>query len=147
MNNERVIGYEIIINRNGNLNNMFNNVFNNVFTENVTFGDILDYYIGDMMQYNRIDPLEIALRQSLEEYKHAEKKPIKLELKDYKFVETEKKHNTCTICQDDFNDDDIINILECEHYFHKSCISEWGKYKPECPNCQKDIKYYMENSK
>lgn len=159
-NNNNLIGYEI---RSSYLHNFntFGNILNSVnFTQsepdiniedrNMTFGDILNFYMGDLFQQTNIryvDPMEIAIQESLNNYKHAEKKPIKLQIDILKFSETEKKHKTCTICQEDFNNEDNVSIIDCNHYFHENCISEWGKYKPECPNCQKSIKYFMEKEK
>lgn len=159
-NNNNLVGYEITSSYTNNFNT-FGNVLDSInFRQsepvinrenlNITFGDILNAYMGDIFQQTNIryiDPIEIAIEESLNNYKHAEKKPIKLEINTQKFSETEKKHTTCTICQDDFTKEDNVCILECNHYFHEKCISEWGKYKPECPNCQKSIKYFMEKEK
>tara|TARA_B110000211_G_C13996575_1_gene516493 strand:+ start:627 stop:1085 length:459 start_codon:yes stop_codon:yes gene_type:complete len=129
----------------------FGDIFDNInFTQHnrrMTFVDVLNTYMGDIFQQTNIryvDPFEIAIQESLNNYKHAEKKPIKLQVNTKKFSETKKKYTTCTICQDDFSEDDVVSVLECYHCFHEKCISEWGKYKPECPNCQKSIKYFIE---
>jgi hypothetical protein len=52
---------------------------------------------------------------------------------------TNGKYKSCSICIEDFNDDDDIIILECEHIFHGSCIEEWGHYKGNCPICRTDV--------
>ena len=127
------------------------NVLDNFVSPN-TFGQILfemqDIFDNDPFEqmFRRRDPLEIAINESLRTYKHEEKKPIVLEITKQKFKNTQKKVEACSICQDDFKDTDEVSILDCEHYFHENCISEWGKYKPECPNCQKTIKYFMKKN-
>ena len=48
----------------------------------------------------------------------------KLNYKEYLFIE-EPKEKKCSICLDDFNDKDLVYLLECKHLFHKFCIDEW----------------------
>lgn len=45
----------------------------------------------------------------------------------------------CSICLVDFEDQDDVSPLPCNHLFHKSCIEEWCTYKPDCPNCREKI--------
>jgi hypothetical protein len=44
-------------------------------------------------------------------------------------------HNTCSICLCNYNNDDILTKLICNHTFHKNCIDEWFKNKVICPLC------------
>ena len=46
---------------------------------------------------------------------------------------------SCRICMDDFEESTKIAILPCSHYFCDKCIREWGKRKPNCPYCEKEI--------
>ena len=46
---------------------------------------------------------------------------------------------SCRICMDDFEESTKIAMLPCSHYFCDECIREWGKRKPNCPYCEKDI--------
>lgn len=63
----------------------------------------------------------------------------KLNYKEYLFVE-EPKEKRCSICLDDFNDKDLVYLLECKHLFHKICIDEWlTKYNYNCPICRKKL--------
>lgn len=45
----------------------------------------------------------------------------------------------CSICQD--NNDIIIRILKCNHYFHVTCIDKWLSNNKTCPVCR----YNLEN--
>lgn len=47
--------------------------------------------------------------------------------------------NTCLICRDDFKSNEKIRIMHEKCTYHEKCISEWFKYKPLCPNCNKMI--------
>lgn len=58
-----------------------------------------------------------------------------------KFSEITDSNRTeeCAICQDKFNNDSVINILPCHHYFHKDCIQTWlNQYHHICPVCRAD---------
>lgn len=46
----------------------------------------------------------------------------------------------CTICFEDFEGDEDVRILECQHYFHPKCIDRWliGHSK-KCPCCRSYI--------
>lgn len=45
----------------------------------------------------------------------------------------------CAVCLEKIKEDDIITTIDCAHTFHYSCITEWGKYKQECPLCRTRI--------
>jgi hypothetical protein len=45
----------------------------------------------------------------------------------------------CIICMDNYENEDVLKILPCHHYYHKECIKEWLlKYNHICPICKKD---------
>jgi len=121
------------------------------FNNGGTFGDIMnimlpmyngeglyDEYMYD--EYNRIDPIDLVMEESLNSYKNTERKPITLDVEIIPYHTTDKTVLACSICQDDFGESDNVISLSCDHVFHEKCISEWGRYKPECPNCKKNIK-------
>ena len=33
--------------------------------------------------------------------------------------------NTCSVCLDEFKDEDVLVKLNCEHVFHKECLEPW----------------------
>ena len=45
----------------------------------------------------------------------------------------------CCICRENIELGEKIYLLSCDHCFHKSCIIEWFKKKPECPYCRKEF--------
>ncbi|KAL1557952.1 RING-type E3 ubiquitin transferase [Salvia divinorum] len=48
----------------------------------------------------------------------------------------ERKHTMdCAICLEDYVEGDDLGILDCEHYFHKSCITKWLLQNNKCPIC------------
>ncbi|CAG9318437.1 unnamed protein product [Blepharisma stoltei] len=58
-----------------------------------------------------------------------------------KYYEEDEKYSqtTCSICLEDFTADVLIRQLNCEHIFHKTCITEWfleHSRDPRCPLCK-----------
>jgi Ring finger domain len=50
-----------------------------------------------------------------------------------------KDSNTCSICQEEYKDDEEIRLLLCKHYFHKRCIDQWlSAENVRCPLCRHD---------
>lgn len=49
----------------------------------------------------------------------------------------EKNSDNCIICQDFFNINTNVKILDCEHCFHPECIDKWlKKFSNLCPICR-----------
>lgn len=47
---------------------------------------------------------------------------------------------TCCICLDDFEENDKLRILPCDHGYHSKCIDPWlVKNKRICPQCRKRV--------
>lgn len=48
--------------------------------------------------------------------------------------------SVCAICLVDFEENDRVLTLECNHIFHESCAKEWlFKSTSSCPNCRKHV--------
>ncbi|KAI8319760.1 hypothetical protein GQ54DRAFT_252108, partial [Martensiomyces pterosporus] len=46
-------------------------------------------------------------------------------------------HPECSICLLVFSVSEDVRILDCGHYFHKSCIDSWlTKHSTLCPVCK-----------
>lgn len=50
----------------------------------------------------------------------------------------------CVICLDvintqTVNDQELPSELKCHHVFHKECITEWLKFKHNCPTCRAEV--------
>ena len=52
---------------------------------------------------------------------------------------SEIKELCCPICLEEYNNNNKIIKLNCDHIFHKHCIKEWFEKKDNCPNCRKII--------
>lgn len=55
-------------------------------------------------------------------------------------VSLKSKYETCFICLADFDEEDTIRKITCEHIFHKDCIDPWLlKESYKCPVCRSDL--------
>ena len=53
-----------------------------------------------------------------------------------KLCDIENKYEVyCPVCHDEFDEEEIVKILLCKHYFCEECITEWFKVKDTCPVC------------
>jgi len=46
---------------------------------------------------------------------------------------------TCSICIDEFKQEQDLRRLPCRHRFHKNCVDEWLKISSTCPNCKAEL--------
>jgi len=46
---------------------------------------------------------------------------------------------TCSICIDEFKQEQELRKLPCHHKFHLTCVDEWLKISNTCPNCKADL--------
>lgn len=83
--------------------------------------------------------MEMAMRESLDQYKTQEKKPDVELCVEGELATKDHLDKSCVICKSDFELDEKITVLECKHILHTECISEWVKYKSECPICRSKI--------
>ena len=42
----------------------------------------------------------------------------------------------CPICLEEYVFNDIINLSNCGHTFHRHCLEEWHQKSRTCPTCQ-----------
>lgn len=107
---------------------------------NAIFSRIADaVYENQLEQIMEDRMMTAAMNESLNYYKTQERKP-NVEL----CVESQQasdKHITekCAICKEDFELEENITPLVCNHTLHTDCIKEWVKYKSECPVCRQQI--------
>eukprot|EP01084_Bolivina_argentea_P256763 432417_1 len=49
------------------------------------------------------------------------------------------KYKSCCICLYDYKNNDKIRKLNCNHYFHQTCIDIWFKRNIQCPLCKQCV--------
>jgi|LakMenEpi03Aug12_release.lakeMendotaPanAssembly.Ray.scaffolds.fasta_scaffold09607_7 RING-finger-containing ubiquitin ligase len=99
---------------------------------------IFEYFLNSTLttftDLNELDDVKITL--SKEQLDTFEKKKVS-ELKEL----FEFKEPLCSICMDDYKEEDKIIILKCNHYYHEKCIENWlCNQKVTCPICRKDTR-------
>ena len=112
------------------------------FLESVSNFDIVDELLyGLMDRERRVENMmmETAMRESLYQYKTQEKKPDVELCVEGELATKDHLDKSCVICISDFELDEKITVLKCKHILHTECISEWVKYKSECPTCREKI--------
>ena len=50
-----------------------------------------------------------------------------------------EKNDMCIICQECFEEEQTIMILQCDHFFHRDCLIMWFQYQNKCPLCKKIV--------
>ena len=51
----------------------------------------------------------------------------------------------CVFCYEKFQNNEIVRILPCKHYFHIGCLKPWLECNTSCPVCRFDVKKYFED--
>ena len=52
----------------------------------------------------------------------------------------ELPENNCSICLDEFKNEDILKKLNCNHIFHKDCLEPWiNNNNLNCPLCRREF--------
>lgn len=46
---------------------------------------------------------------------------------------------TCSICLDDFAQQDWVKKMSCHHLFHTDCVKSWIEKEKNCPTCRHQI--------
>ena len=84
----------------------------------------------------------------------AHKKIIYNKIKVFKYAESHKnyfeninKDESCIICLEEFNSEDIIKKLFCGHIFHENCLNAWIIKSVICPICKYNMKIELINYK
>lgn len=49
------------------------------------------------------------------------------------------EEETCSICIDEFKQEQDLRKLPCNHKFHLNCVDEWLKISNTCPNCKTEV--------
>ena len=90
--------------------------------------------------YNMIENelLETTLQNSLTEYNNIQRTEEFINFSFFNYDEDliQEETKDCSICLNIFKNGEQITKTNCNHIFHNSCITEWTRYKKNCPNCR-----------
>ena len=62
--------------------------------------------------------------------------PIILTKIKYKCDEENNGNEQCSICLDEFIENETLIHLDCHHYYHEKCLKGWLKNNRNCPMCR-----------
>jgi len=65
---------------------------------------------------------------------------IEEQLKAYKYKKPEFSATgpSCTICLAEYQDEELMRKLPCDHAYHSECIDKWLNRVNHCPLCRKE---------
>lgn len=95
--------------------------------------NVINYYISSMPPTDRTIGRRIRMSNRPHQEKSENITKIWTDVSNYD-INTE---SDCSICFS-ANSESII-ITECNHKFHKNCLTEWMKHQKTCPICRNDI--------
>ena len=129
-----------------NLNNI-GNTLNSIFSStNTMFNNYLSSSIGNPFEHssNSLNILNQILTQSLYDetaYKKKISEKGKSQLIHIRFNKnnSENINTSCPIMQTDFEDEQYVIQLPCNHLFTPDAINRWLEEKPECPVCRFEL--------
>ena len=49
-----------------------------------------------------------------------------------------QSEEVCAICLDNFEDDDVVQLPDCQHAFHADCLQPWLRQRNTCPLCKQN---------
>ncbi|PWA76355.1 RING/U-box superfamily protein [Artemisia annua] len=97
--------------------------------DNMSYEELLD--LGDKIGYVctglREDEIHRCVRKA--------KPPVVSEDKSSSRIPTEMQWK-CTVCQEEYEEEDEIGKLDCGHFYHMYCIKQWLAQKKTCPICK-----------
>ncbi|XP_055808382.1 uncharacterized protein LOC129876934 [Solanum dulcamara] len=50
-----------------------------------------------------------------------------------------EESDICAICQSEYEHEENIGVLQCEHEYHTDCIKQWLLKKKDCPMCRASV--------
>ncbi|XP_038861590.1 E3 ubiquitin-protein ligase RNF128-like isoform X2 [Salvelinus namaycush] len=114
-----------------------------VFFVSISFFMITAVTVGYFIFYSarRLNAVRLQNLQQKQLKAEAKKAIGQLQVRTVKRgdKETGPDADTCAVCIDAYKSGDVLTILTCNHFFHKTCIEPWLMEHRTCPMCKCDI--------
>ena len=65
--------------------------------------------------------------------------PNDIEKKEIKYNNEIHNDRECTICLEEYEENNDLYQLQCGHYYHKECIDDWLLKHQTCPLCRLNL--------
>ncbi|KAJ0106462.1 hypothetical protein Patl1_19186 [Pistacia atlantica] len=95
--------------------------------DNMSYEELLE--LGERIGYVNTGLKEDEMGRCLRKLKNS----VANDLSSHLSIHVDKK---CTICQEEYEEDDEMGKLDCGHSFHIQCIKQWLAQKNACPVCK-----------
>ena len=91
-----------------------------------------------------INTINLPINQNMESVKLVlnQKELDKITLQTYKNIDicVKQCNENCTICRNQFEEEDEVRQVKCNHLFHKDCIDPWFlEHSYLCPCCRSEV--------
>uniref|UniRef100_A0A4W5KSZ4 Ring finger protein 128a n=1 Tax=Hucho hucho TaxID=62062 RepID=A0A4W5KSZ4_9TELE len=114
-----------------------------VFFVSISFFVVTAATVGYFIFYSarRLNSVRLQNRKQKRLKAEAKKAICQLQVRTVKRgdEETGPDADTCAVCIDAYKSGDVLTILTCNHFFHKTCIEPWLLEHRTCPMCKCDI--------
>ena len=140
-----IIRLNILILGNNSCVPLYNSSYN-AFIVTVDIMNFLNLVVGVLLLYKFYPDLRIFTDRSLQVAIPLPRLPpvvpidmTKIPIERYVPDPNPEIDKTCSICCENFSENQEINILHCKHKYHIDCIRKWARVKPECPICRRYV--------
>ncbi|KAI1902746.1 hypothetical protein AGOR_G00019180 [Albula goreensis] len=114
-----------------------------VFFVSISFFVVTAATVGYFIFYSarRLNSVRLQNRKQKQLKAEAKKAIGQLQVRTLKQgdQETGPDADTCAVCIEAYRPGDVLSILTCNHFFHKTCIEPWLLEHRTCPMCKCDI--------
>ncbi|KAJ8348847.1 hypothetical protein SKAU_G00274360 [Synaphobranchus kaupii] len=114
-----------------------------VFFVSISFFVVTAATVGYFIFYSarRLNSVRLQNRKQNQLKAEAKKAIGQLQVRTLKQgdEETGPDADTCAVCIEAYKPGDVLSILTCNHFFHKTCIEPWLLEHRTCPMCKCDI--------
>jgi hypothetical protein len=122
---------------NENIENNTESVNMNSIFYSILYGHMID----DLMLNIENNMIDEVIERTLNETTIERKENDFINFDSIKYKKLSEDHDKeCSICLINFEDDNDVCLTQCNHLFHNNCITEWSRYKKDCPICRKNLK-------
>ncbi|CAI9113506.1 OLC1v1014119C2 [Oldenlandia corymbosa var. corymbosa] len=98
--------------------------------DHMSYEELLE--LGERIGYVNTGLKEDEISKSVRKAKVSVADDLRLRI----HTELERK---CSICQEEYEADDEMGKLNCDHLFHLECIKQWLAQKNACPMCKTEV--------
>ena len=143
--------YSVIQSQQNNISNLLSILGNSTLASTqmnqpaITIPITYEFSLSDLSNTDMVSPLlqniMSVLNNSTEDGLSVEDISNSTHLTRHSYITPRRMNDTCPIALDVFRDDDeILQIIRCGHYFKKASLEQWLSRTPNCPICRCNLR-------